>query len=596
MNSINSIFQSLGDYALFRSMVNYVDSRIAYFTESTLAGVLTLVGFFALVLLTLWIMWYGYQLVMGNSQASAKDFVYKAVRAWIIIAFATGLAASMGFSIRTVTTDLSNLVSEAMTGSDSGSACVTNTGNNNFTGCKIDKNLVRMQAAMAFVNQLDTGADPVLEDKKARASLMTAAGIGGPAIVAGGLLLTLKVAMALFIALGPIFIMCLLFKVTTPLFQKWLYYGLSTMFATAMFAVVSDIAMDLVENTTAALFVSDLFTTTLDPTGASNAAAAGIMNASVQQLGLGLMLSTLLITTPAMAANFFNGVMGSYAAQNHLTTFGAGQTSAAYGGAGGYGATGAAGAKGANGTPAPSNTGGGYQDRPNTTPQVSPANTYIPQTNASVNQDAVKTSSAVGNARSSQEFATHEVAQSDKSVKDQAVKLSLMLVSGALVWTSGGVQEAKAQACAPGGYVLHLDGYSVCNYIGGNCIQHPPGLIPQACLPQPDNTAPPPVIQKPSSYGAVAENKRTGLIGTSSNQSTKRASTDLALQRCGNDCEITMTYSNQCMAYAYGTTKKGTGVSLWNGLTQSKAERKALLECSKRAKNCKILLSECSLP
>ena len=33
MNSINSIFQSLGDYALFRSMVNYVDSRIAYFTE-----------------------------------------------------------------------------------------------------------------------------------------------------------------------------------------------------------------------------------------------------------------------------------------------------------------------------------------------------------------------------------------------------------------------------------------------------------------------------------------------------------------------------------------------------------------------------------
>ena len=533
---------------------------------------------------------------MGNSQASAKDFVFKAVRAWIIIAFATGLAASMGFSIRTVTTDLSNLVSEAMTGSDSGSACVTNTGNNNFTGCKIDKNLVRMQAAMAFVNQLDTGADPVLEDKKARASLMTAAGIGGPAIVAGGLLLTLKVVMALFIALGPIFIMCLLFKQTTPLFQKWLYYGLSTMFATAMFAVVSDIAMDLVENTTAALFVSDLFTTTLDPTGASNAAAAGIMNASVQQLGLGLMLSTLLITTPPMAANFFNGVMGSYAAQNHLTNFGAAQTSAAHGGVGGYSATGAAGARGANGAPAPSTTG---SRSPEVAPQVNPVNTYIPQTNASVNQDVVKTSSAVGNARSSQAFATHEVAQTDKTVKDQTVKLSLMIVSGALLWTNGGVQEAQAQECAPGGYVLHLEGYSVCNYIGGNCIQHPPGQIPRACLPQPDNTAPPPVIQKPSSYGAVALDNKMGYVGTASKQASKQASINLAIQKCGTDnCEIVMEYANQCMAYAYGQPLKGfkSKSFIENGLTKKTAEKNALAACRKGARDCKIFVSECSLP
>lgn len=197
-------------------------------------------------------------------------------------------------------------------------------------------------------------------------------------------------------------------------------------------------------------------------------------------------------------------------------------------------------------------------------------------------------------------------------IKNQTVKLSLMLVSGALVWSGVGVREAQAQS----GYweqaqqqqqqmqrqqeqinqqnqMMYSPQYAC---VGGRDVY---GYIGDAACGggvYPSNTAPPPVIQKPSSYGAVAENKRTGLIGTSSNQSTKRASTDLALQRCGNDCEITMTYSNQCMAYAYGTTKKGTGVSLWNGLTQSKAERKALLECSKHAKNCKILLSECSLP
>jgi type IV secretion system protein VirB6 len=389
-------------------MVNYVDSRIAYFTESTLANVLTVVGFFALILLTLWIIWYGYQIVMGSTQHTARDFAYKAVRAWIIIAFATGLAASMGFSIRTVTTDLSNMVSSALTGSDAASACVTNVGNNSFTGCKIDKNLVRMQAAMAFVNQLDTGADPVLEDKKTRASLMTAAGIGGPAIVAGGLLLTLKVAMALFIALGPIFIMCLLFKPTTPLFQKWLYYGLSTMFATAMFAVVSDIAMDLVENTTAALFVSDLFTTTLDPTGASNAAAAGIMNASVQQLGLGLMLSTLLITTPPMAANFFNGVMGSFNYNSAFGSFGSAKAPAQ------NGAPGTPGNPGAPASPAATNTtqtraGGDIAPPTSTQP-------YIPSNNAAVNKDVIKTDSPMGNA--SKGFASSEVLQADRTIKD----------------------------------------------------------------------------------------------------------------------------------------------------------------------------------
>ena len=38
----------------------------------------------------------------------------------------------------------------------------------------------------------------------------------------------------------------------------------------------------------------------------------GIMETVTQQLGLGLMLSTLLITVPPMAGMWFNGVMGSF--------------------------------------------------------------------------------------------------------------------------------------------------------------------------------------------------------------------------------------------------------------------------------------------
>ena len=603
MNSLSSIFNSLGDLALYRGISNYIDARINYFTESTLANVFIIVGTLCLILLTLWMMWYGYQMVTGNSQASAKDFVYKAVRAWIIIAFATGLAASMGFSIRAVTTDLSNLISSAMTGSTDASKCTSTASDSGFMGCKIDQNLIRAQAAMAFVNQLDTGGDAVLEDKKSKASLMTAAGIGGPAIVAGAFLLTLKVAMALFISLGPIFIMCLLFKQTSQLFWKWLYYGLSTMFATAMLAVVSDIAMDLVENISGALFVSDLFTNLLG-SAALSGNTAGIMQASMQQLGLGLILSTLLISTPPMAAQFFNGVMGSFSSYNHLASVGIPAPGmppmSSYGGAGGYGAAGAAGARVANGAPAPSNTTSqtsGGRDAP----QVSPVNTYIPQTNAAVNQDVIKPSSDIGNA--SKGFASNELAQADKSVKDQAVKLSLILVSGALVWASGGVQEAQAQVCGDGGQYApdNINGVVTPVCIGGSAGNRIYGTHPYDGYgppPPANNTAPPPVIQKPSSYGAVAWSDKGGFYGSAANQKTKPDAINVALKNCNrSDCKITMEYANQCAAVAYGLEKGGT--YLWTvtaGLTQSKAERTATTKCSKRAKNCKILLSECSLP
>ena len=134
----------------------------------------------------------------------------------------------------------------------------------------------------------------------------------------------------------------------------------------------------------------------------------------MQQLGLGLMLSTLLISTPPMAAQFFNGVMGSFSSYNHLASVGIPAPGmppmSSYGG----GATGAAGARGADGMHAPSNAPD--QGRSGSSaPQSNVANLYTPSSNTSVNQDAVKTSSAVGNARSSQTFATHEVVQSDKS-------------------------------------------------------------------------------------------------------------------------------------------------------------------------------------
>ena len=51
----------------------------------------------------------------------------------------------------------------------------------------------------------------------------------------------------------------------------------------------------------------------------------GIMETVTQQLGLGLMLSTLLITVPPMVGMWFNGVMASYSGYNAMQGWGNGQ-------------------------------------------------------------------------------------------------------------------------------------------------------------------------------------------------------------------------------------------------------------------------------
>ena len=71
---------------------------------------------------------------------------------------------------------------------------------------------------------------------------------------------------------------------------------------------MAEISMDLVGN----IAITD---------AVSNIAAAltggnvgGIMQTVTQQLGLGLMLSTLLITVPPMAGAWFNGMMAGFSA------------------------------------------------------------------------------------------------------------------------------------------------------------------------------------------------------------------------------------------------------------------------------------------
>ncbi len=118
------------------------------------------------------------------------------------------------------------------------------------------------------------------------------------------MLLLNKVAMALFIGLGPFFILCLLFEQTKALFGKWLYYGLGTMFSLALLSVMVTLAMDMVIAVAKAFRVSSLL----------GAGPEGVSSMAMQQGGMGLVLTMLIISAPPMAAAFFQGTLGQFMA------------------------------------------------------------------------------------------------------------------------------------------------------------------------------------------------------------------------------------------------------------------------------------------
>lgn len=308
------------DLLLYSGIRDYIYARISFFTEQVLYHNLTLALTIIGGLLTLWVMIQGYLIATGRSQEGLKGFVYSLGKTYFIVAIALGVAAGGKFGVRTLTDTLSDGISQIMTGdSDVGSKCLTQE-SQAIVGCKIDQNLTATQAMMSLLNEIDTADDDYLEEKLTEARWFAGIGTAGPAIVAGTLLIMFRIAMALFVGFAPIFILCLLFKKTAPLFQKWLYYGLSTIFSGVMLGVMADISMDLVGNITVPAASVDFISTVFTGEGTK-----GIMQMVTQQLGLGLMLSTLLITVPPMAGMWFNGVMASYSGYNAMQGWGAGQ-------------------------------------------------------------------------------------------------------------------------------------------------------------------------------------------------------------------------------------------------------------------------------
>ena len=308
---MDQFISGVGELAIYTSIRDYIYARIEFLTEHLLSKNLSIALSLVLALLTLWIMVQGYLIATGRSQEGLKGFAFGLGKAYFIIFVALGVASSSNFAIRTLTDTTADTLSEIMRGDNKiGAACLTQS-TDSFVGCKIDQNLTVAQSIMGMLSRIDTAGDPNIFTQLNQAKWFAGVGTAGPGVVAGTMLIVFRIAMALFIGFAPIFILCLLFKKTAPLFQKWLYYGLATIFSGVMLGVMSDIAMDLVSNVGTSLFLSKEAVQFV-----TKETILGLADTATQQLGLGLILSTLLIVVPPMAGMWFNGVMGSFSGYN----------------------------------------------------------------------------------------------------------------------------------------------------------------------------------------------------------------------------------------------------------------------------------------
>ncbi|CAD7728719.1 hypothetical protein LMG31884_42600 [Xanthomonas hydrangeae] len=129
-----------------------------------------------------------------------------------------------------------------------------------------------------------------------------------PAMAAGAMLLLFKFTMAFLIGVGPIFVLALMFDATKDLFKKWLFYVIGTLFSMSMLSVVSAIVLKLSYKVAAALWAAKGINSLMGND------VEGLSSQAMQQGGIGLLLTTVIITMPTVAAALWQGSMGSFMA------------------------------------------------------------------------------------------------------------------------------------------------------------------------------------------------------------------------------------------------------------------------------------------
>ncbi|MCC5049771.1 type IV secretion system protein [Xanthomonas campestris] len=329
----------LGEFVFFKLVNDYFSNEIQEFGLELMSRAMRWVSTIALTVTTLWVLILGYRIATGQSRESAMATMIKAGKVAIIISLASAVGVNGAMLHQTMTQNLDKEIHGLFTGDEDSTASDA-----------IDENLAYTQVALTALDAVRVDpTDPEAIEKKGRAVLMAGFGTASPPMAAGAMLLLFKFTMAFLIGIGPIFILALIFDQTKDLFKKWLFYVIGTLFSMAMLSVVTAMVLKFTAKVAAAYWAARLITL---------GNAEGLSSQALQQGGIGLIMTGLIISVPTLAAAIWQGNMGSFM---HFSAFGGGAAS----------------------TPGP---------------QGQPAGSYVPQQVAKGGEQSASGSSATSNA------------------------------------------------------------------------------------------------------------------------------------------------------------------------------------------------------
>ncbi|OSI14489.1 hypothetical protein BWD09_10315 [Neisseria dentiae] len=170
----------------------------------------------------------------------------------------------------------------------------------------VDASLMMMHMVTAMFGGLHTAVGTESGGASAMTTFITMSGVGqgAPAVVAGSLLLLNQIAISLCILTAPAFILCLLYEPTKQYFQGWLKFFLGALLTLGVLSAMVVIGLKVTLAYGAGVLAQYATSQALGSGG------SGIAQTAMTQGGLGLMMSTLMITAPMMVGQLVSSSLG----------------------------------------------------------------------------------------------------------------------------------------------------------------------------------------------------------------------------------------------------------------------------------------------
>ena len=292
--------ENLGFFILIKT---YVEILIMKFGDRGLSALSTVLIPSLMSMVTVWLMFEGYRILNGQSREPLNMFLWRGAKMVVIITVASWIMNNPTGLRDWISEHIKNPIASVIVGGEYASP-----------EAMVDSSLLLMHLIMGAFGSLQAATSN--NNDGALANFIMASGVaqGTPAVVAGALLLLNEIALSLAILTAPAFILCLLYDPTKQYFQGWLKFFLGSLLTMAVLSVMVTIGLKVM--LVYATKVLGEYGVGAAVAGSASQDRPGIAQITIMQGGLGLMMSTLMITAPLLVGNLIGSSLGGFSGYN----------------------------------------------------------------------------------------------------------------------------------------------------------------------------------------------------------------------------------------------------------------------------------------